>query len=110
MRLLPTDPKMKAECRLWINHVSHIPSPLLFTRYPMEEKTPSPYNRTTANTPQINTHILPPFFALLNSQDAATQTTSSTALQAALTPLIQAAQKHVNPPPLFPFPPPRDAR
>lgn len=81
--LFPTDPRLKANCRLWIDHVCPRPFEILL-------QVNSSY--------QINTRIVPAFYTTLQNTDPNVQITLSERLQSAIQELIQAADEHVRTP------------
>ncbi|KAI0197727.1 hypothetical protein F4808DRAFT_463431 [Astrocystis sublimbata] len=79
--LLPTDPRLKANCRLWIDHVYSSLFPLLSGRFQLTAPI------------QINTKIVPSFFDLLGTTDVSRQAESIERLQSELMSLVQAADE-----------------
>ncbi|KAL5089403.1 hypothetical protein Trisim1_012458 [Trichoderma cf. simile WF8] len=99
--LFPSDPRLRANCRLWIHHVSPLnshPPPI------RSKKVSSRVQLKQSHHSKINTRLVPTFFSLLqpptssqrplNTIDTSTTPTSSVALfQSHLTALILAADE-----------------
>jgi len=80
--LHPTDPRLKANCRLWIDFVSNTLSLAL---------------RLLISFCQVNTKVVPSFYTLLNStMGTDAQSKAVERLQRDVTALVQAADEEVS--------------
>ncbi|KAF5617157.1 glutathione S-transferase omega-1 [Fusarium sp. NRRL 52700] len=75
--MLPVDSRLKAHCRFWIDHVRYIP----------------PESGANIDVMEINRHIVPDFFKLLQHQDPALGDEARASLQGSMDTLIEAADK-----------------
>ncbi|KAF1730219.1 Pyrimidodiazepine synthase [Beauveria bassiana] len=93
--LLPSDGRLKANCRFWINHASFTSHLLSADSMPEEENIPKKEEEHELTRAfQINTDLLAAFYALLRNTDLARRPDLIARLQAQLDRLAQAADEH----------------
>lgn len=80
--LLPSDPKLRAHCRLWTDHVANAASSCRMSV-------------TDSRADQINRHITPAFYSYLQAQDVPKQVENATKLQNEISKLIEVAHPRV---------------
>ncbi|KAL8947838.1 MAG: hypothetical protein Q9222_005923 [Ikaeria aurantiellina] len=83
----PGNPKLKAQCRLWSDHVRSPRDTLTFHLL----RSGKSHTLTHLHKPQINRNIIPAFYSYLQSQEPPQQLQNATKLQSEIAKLVEVA-------------------